>query len=288
THLFGDDRHVVLVEVGADRRPVGVRVLRAGDGGAVDGAPDSAGVLAAARSYKIYGRTALLHEGGDDDPHVLRLLDLTTGKDVWKREYDTKAVAVKSHDPDVCGMVKPTGEVDLLDPHTGRPVGAFKLDADRLADHLGPCRSAQLFADADRFFLVLDRSAARAGAVFGGNTPLRTAAVNGPMYCFLRATGERAWYADHHFDNQLLFLDRFADLPVLVAAQTALRPGAAGTEFRAVVVEKERGLLRFATTGPADGMNFQTMTVDPRNRTVEFVKPHNPRPLRIVVMPDNK
>ncbi|MBN9523556.1 PQQ-like beta-propeller repeat protein [bacterium] len=290
TQVFGDDRHIVLVELAADRRPVGVRVIRAGDGGTVDGAPDSADVLNAARSYRIYGSTVLLHETADDGPQVVRLLDLATGKDVWKRQYDAKAVAIKSHDAGVCGVVKSTGEVDLLDPQTGRPLGTFKLDADRLADHFGRCQAAQLFADADRFYLVLDRDRnavnARPNQFTPSNTPLRATPVNGPMYCFRRATGERAWYADSHFENQLLFLERFGDLPVLVAGQAAFVQGVGRTEFRAVVVEKERGLLRLAATGQPDGMTFQTMTVDPRNRTVEFLKPQGPRPLRIVVLPD--
>lgn len=294
THVYGDDRHVTLVEVGADRRPTGVRVLRASDGGVVDGAPDPGtlgATLSAARMYKVYGRTALLAEGADDEPKVLRLIDLATGADVWRREYDPRAVPVKSHDPEVAGMVRPTGEVDLVDPHTGRPLGAFKLDADRLADHLGRCRSAQLFADADRFYLVLDRDPARGAgmvATLGTNTQLRTAPVNGPMYCFRRATGERAWYADHHFENQVLILERFADLPVLVAAQSGIRAGVGGTEFRAVVVEKERGLLRLAMTTPYDGSTFQFVNVEPRTRTVEFLKTNTARPMRVVVMPDDR
>jgi hypothetical protein len=206
---------------------------------------------------------------------------------VWRRAYDDHAVAIRSHDPEFCGMVRATGDVDVLDPHTGRPVGAFKLDADRLADHLEPCRGAQLLADADRFYLVLDRNPA--GVVGRGmvvNTQLRTTPVNGPMYCFRRATGERVWYAEHHFENQQLFLERFADLPVLVAAQSGFRPGG-GTEFRAVVVEKDRGLLRLAVAHPDQvSTTFQSLTVDPRNRTVELARPQNPRPLRIVVMPE--
>ncbi|HYH68833.1 MAG TPA: hypothetical protein VD866_29340, partial [Urbifossiella sp.] len=261
THVFGDDQYVVLVEMTPGRQPAGVRVLRAGDGATVPGAPDSAAVLAAAKSYKVFGRTALLHEVDADDNQVLRLLDLTTGKNVWKRDYDDKAVAVKAHDIPLCGMVRGTGEVDLLDPHTGRPVGTFKLDADRLADHVGKSKGAQLFADATRFYLVLDRdrNAGGGGPInrfggYGGLLQLRSTPVDGPMYCFIRATGERAWYADHHFENQTLILDRFADLPVLVAGQTTMRPAGGQYEFRAVVVEKERGLLRFAQTVPDNSM----------------------------------
>ena len=294
THVFGDDRHVVLVEVDANRRPTGVRVLRAGDGATVPGAPDSAAVLAAAKSYKVFGRTALLHEVDVDGNQVLRLLDLTTGKDVWKRDYDDKAVAVKAHDVPLCGMVRGTGEVDLLDPHTGRPVGAFKLDTDRLADHVGKSKGAQLFADPTRFYLVLDRDRNAGGGgpinrfgVYGGVLPLRSTPVDGPMYCFVRATGERAWYADHHFENQTLILDRFADLPVLVAGQTTLRPAGGQFEFRAVVVEKERGLLRFAQTIQDNSQQpFQTVTIDPRNRSVEYFRPRNGQALRLVVLPD--
>lgn len=293
TRVYGDDQHVVLVEVGADGRPTGLRVLRASDGATVPGAPDSSAALTAARSYKVFGRTVLLHEVDEDDKQVLRLLDLTTGKDVWKRDYDEKAVAVKAHDIPLCGMVRGTGEVDLLDPHTGRPVGAFKLDADRLVDHMGKCSGAQLFADATRFYLVLDRqrNGGGPGAInrfgYGGVLQLRSAAVDGPMYCFIRATGERAWYADNHFENQVLLLDRFADLPVLVAGQTSLRPNGGQFEFKTAVVEKERGLLRFAQSQPDNqAIPFQTVTIDPRNRSVEFFRPRMGQALRLVVLPD--
>ena len=56
-------------------------------------------------------------------------------------------------------------------------------------------------ADPDRFFVVLDRDT---GGNRNRNQPyygysLRTHRINGPMYCFDRATGKLEW--EHKFNN---------------------------------------------------------------------------------------
>src|SRR5262245_42450219 len=119
TQVYGDARYVVLVEVGADKKPISAKVLRAVDGMPVEGGADAGPVLHAAKSFRIVGSRALLTDGGGDNPRVLRLYDLTTGKDVWKKEYDAKAVPVKSINPDWTGFAQPTGEIELLSVSTG-------------------------------------------------------------------------------------------------------------------------------------------------------------------------
>ena len=276
TQVYGDARHVLLVETSAvDRKPVSTKLVRAVDGVVVDGAPDSGRVLAAAKSYRVAGRTALLVEGGGDQPRVVRLLDLATGKDVWRKEYDAKAVPVRAQNPDWTGVVKPSGEVELLAAATGRAVATLKLDPARLADHLPGCNEAQVFADADRYYVVLDRDAARpAGAagrpfqVYGFG--LRTQRINGPLYCFDRAAGHRLWYYEGDVvENQSLVLERFADLPVLVAAaQGADKNGA--VVYRVVVIEKDRGRLLLNGAVQHNGNFFQNMTVDQKNGTIDL------------------
>jgi len=271
THIYGDAGYILLVETGPDRRPVSTKLLRAVDGMPADGAPDAGKVLAAATSYRVYGRNVLLSEGKGDRPHVLRMYDTLTGKDLWRKEYDAKAIPVRAIDPEWTGFVKPTGDVEILVARTGKPAGTFRLDEKYLAEHLKGCAEAQLFDDPERFFLTLDRGGAggrNRRVVYGGNT-VRTHAVNGPMYAFDRATGKRLWFKDDLLENQSLVMERFADIPVIAAAaQLPEKNGA--TLYRVVVIEKESGAVRFNKGITTNFGFFNSLTVDAKNGEVSL------------------
>ena len=96
-HIHGDGRYIVLVESGSDKKPVKATLLRATDGMPVEGSPDSGRVLASARSFIITGRFALLTEGTGDEPRVLRLYDLATGKDVWSASTTRRPFPSRDH-----------------------------------------------------------------------------------------------------------------------------------------------------------------------------------------------
>lgn len=286
THVYGDARYIVLVECGADRRPQATKLLRAVDGMTVEGAPNAGRILAAARSYHVYGHTVLLVEGAGDQPRVLRLYDLSSGKDVWRKEYDAKAVPIRSLNPDWTGVVKSTGEVEVLAVRTGQSLGAFQIDKNQVESHVNGCAEAKLLADAERFYLVLDRDGKARGA--GRRFPiynfsLRTHAVNGPMYCFDRTTGKRLWYLDDVLDNQSIVLERFADLPVIVAAAPMMDKNNTNI-YKVVVIEKERGMLRFNRAVPYTGNFFQVMTVDVKNGAIDLHR-HD---LRIHIFPEDE
>jgi outer membrane protein assembly factor BamB len=288
TQVYGDARYVVLVEYGTDRKPIATRLLRAVDGMPVEGAVDAGSALAAAKSFRLIGRTALLSDGGGDTPRVLRLYDLTTGKDVWRKEYDAKAVPVKPVNPDWTGFAQPNGEVELLAVATGETVAKFQIDTNKLDAHMKGCVQVQVLADPDRYYVVLDKDP-NTTAVTGGriismyNYALRTHRVNGPMYAFDRGTGKRLWCQDEVFENQLVVLEQFADLPVIlgIAAQND-RNG--GNSYRVVAVEKERGLLRFNKPVTFNGYYFQSLQVDLKNGTVDLHR----QDLRIHVAPDTE
>lgn len=287
THVYGDARYVLLVETNLERKPVATKLVRAVDGMTVEGAPDVGRVLAAAKSYRVFGRTVLLSEGTGDQPRVLRLFDISTGKDVWRRDYDAKAVPVRSLNPEWTGFVKPTGEVELLATRTGLPAGNLKLDEARLAAHLSGCVEAQLLSDNDRFYIVLDRDGAAGGPAARRfpvyNFSLRTHRVNGPMYCFDRATAARQWYVEDVLDNQSVVLERFADLPVVIAAsQMAEKNGQ--VVYKVVVIEKERGMLRLNRGVNNNGNFFQNMSVDTKNGTIDLHR----YDMRIHIRPDDE
>jgi len=275
TRIYGDSRYILMVELDANSTtPASMKLVRAVDGMTVDGYKDPTNALKAAKSYKMYGRTALLSEE-TGDKKILRLLDLATGADVWKREYDAKSITIKSHRPEWCGFVKSNGEVDILATSTGQPVAKFALDPKYGAGHLTGATEAQLFADSDRFYVTLDRPAlGQAQAIRRNlqyNYSLKTVMVNGPMYAFEQSSGNRLWFVDGVFENQWLMQERFGDLPVLIAAAPSFdRNGNQSNQYKVVVVEKDQGAVRFNSAFPNVNQYFQSMTVDLKNGEINL------------------
>lgn len=289
TQLYGDSRYIVLVETESNRRPVAARVLRAVDGLPVEGSGDSGRALTNARSYQILGRNALLTEGTGGQPRVLRLFDLGTGKDVWKKEYSARAIPIKSHNSDWAGFVKPNGEAEIIETRTGNTLATLKIDEKNLETDLKPAGQAQLLADAERFYLILDRdpsaNSSNGTSRLGTANMLRTVNVNGPIYAFDRGTGKRLWwYGDGLLENQQLVLDRFSEMPVIIAAAPMMqRVNNSPTQVHPVVViEKARGRLLFDKSVVFDHQNFMNLTVDHKNGTIDLRKQNS----RIAIMPD--
>jgi outer membrane protein assembly factor BamB len=254
----------------------------------VEGSPDSGRVLAAAKSYQIYGRHALLTEGTADQPRVLRLYDLATGKDVWARKYDAKAVPIKSVTGEWTGYIKPTGEAEIVQVQSGQVVATLQIDPKNLETDLKPCHEAQILADTDRFYLFLDRdpsapstNGTRRQMVY--NNTLRTHKVNGPLYAFDRGSGKRLWhYGDGLFENQMVILEQFGELPVIMAASPIMGSNGQMT-YHVVVLEKARGKLIFDRPVQYNGNFFQNLTVNLKNGTIDL----NRFDTRIVISPDD-
>ncbi len=93
--------------------------------------------------------------------------------------------------------------------------------------------------------------------------------MNGPLYCFDRASGQRRWFYDDLLENQMLVLEQFADLPVVIAAAPQMdRNGVAS--YRVVIIEKDRGRLVYNGGMTGNVNQFQNMTVDPKNGTIDL------------------
>jgi outer membrane protein assembly factor BamB len=289
TQLYGDARYLVVVETDAAKKPVSVKLLRATDGMVVDGSPDSGRVLAGARTFHLHGHTALLGEGTGDQPRTLRLYDLATGKDVWKKTYDPKAVPIKSMTGEWAGYVRPNGEAEVIEVATGKVAATLRIDEKNIETDLKPARDAQVFADADRFYLFLDRDPALPATnntrrVPMYNNTLRTVAVNGPLYAFDRATGRRLWtYGNGLLENQMLILEQFAELPVIIAAGPVQRVDNNQQLYQVVIIEKARGKLIFEKPVPNNGNFFHNLNVNLKNGTIDL----NRFDIRIEIKPDD-
>lgn len=288
TQLLGDGRYVVLIELDANRKPLSTKLLRAVDGMAVEGAPDVGKVLAEARSYKLFGRYALLASGTGDQPRTLRYYDVATGKDVWKKEFDAQAIPITAPlDASLCGFVKGDGTAELYSVQNGDLVAKLKIDEKNREAQIKACNGAQVFADADRFYLILDRDPSL-GSTNGTRSAnqtqqVRSVKVNGPLYAFDRATGKRLWAFADILENQHLIIEQFADLPVLMASSLIMRDGTNRYNTTVVVIEKERGKLVFDKDLIQNG-TFFNVTVDHKNGSVSL----NRHDLRIHITPDEQ
>lgn len=289
TSLHGDGRYLVLIDTDASTfKPVSTKLIRAVDGIQVEGSPDSGDLLKNAQSYRIFGRHALLAAGGDGQPRVLRLYDLATGKDVWKKEYEAKAVPITSPlNADWTGFIKPDGTAEVFSVRTGETVATLKIDAKNLEAHVTPCVGAQVLADNDRFYLILDRdpSAASTNGTrpvnIYNNAMLRSQKVNGPIYAFDKGSGKRLWLYEGLLEHQWLVLEQFNDLPVIMASAPVMNANNSYSHA-VVVIEKERGKLILEKSVVYNGNLFQTLTVDAKNGTISM----NRYDTRILIQPD--
>lgn len=288
TQIYGDARYIVLLETDAQRKVVSTKLIRAVDGMVVENSPDSGRVLADAKSFKLYGRHALLSSGSGDQPRVLRLYDMATGKDTWKKEYDAKAIPISAPlNSEWTGFVKSDGTAEIFSVKTGETITTLKIDEKNVEAHLKSCIGAQVLADPDRFYLILDRDPS-AGSTNGtrpvpvyNNYMLRSQKVNGPIYAFDRGTGKRQWVYADVLENQWLVLEQFADLPVLIAAAPVMRENNQ-YQHAVVVIEKERGRLIFDKSVVYNGNFFQNLHVDQKNGTISM----NRYDTRVYITPD--
>jgi outer membrane protein assembly factor BamB len=281
--VFGDARYVFLID------GTNSRVLRAVDGTPVEGVKDFAPAFTGPDRVAVLGRHILLSEGGSKG-RTLRLHDPLTSEDVWRKEYATPgAMLLKTLDPELTGALTPDGKFEVLEARTGRPLFQGSLDDDRVDAHLKNASGAVavnnpvLLADADRFYLFLNRPSE--GRVFyGGFSMIRSLPVNGVAYGFDRATGRRLWFTEQLFENQSVLLERFDDLPCIVAA--AIRPDEVTKtvqEYKVAVLDKQLGKLRYYK-GHSQNQPFVSVIPDPKTRAVEFYR----YDLRLRIVPDEE
>jgi outer membrane protein assembly factor BamB/tetratricopeptide (TPR) repeat protein len=271
--VFGDARYLFLIETSAAGTTA--KVLRAVDGSVIEGIPDFAYLYASPGRIAILGRMILLQEGGGDSPRTLRLYDPIRGQDVWSRKYPADSVILTTHDPRHTGCLIPDGRFEVLNAETGELIFQAALDADRIDEHLKDSAGAMavnepfLIMDSEQVYLFLNRMTPqnRNPARFGFSM-LKTQSINGAVYGFDRATGKRLWFYNGPFNNQLLILDRFNDLPVLIAAA----PGADEDQvikYQIVVLDKRLGKLKYRNGHPQNG-TFVAMYSDPKSQSYEL------------------
>ncbi len=273
-HIFSDEDHVYVVEVDTAGNPSATRAFRAYDGVTVR-VPDFTAVYA--KRVRLVGRNVLASTTDARNQLSLRLYDVAAGKDLWSQNYPAGSLPLNAVEGDYAGAVEPNGRVHVTDLRSGKEV----LSAEMKAEHLAGVQQLHLLADADYFYVACVKPTDGNITAFGGvrsnlmpGTGMRALPVNGEVYAFAKGGTKYKWYAS--MPDQMLVLDRFEELPVLLFTSTYQQwviNGAARhvkQETKAASIEKRTGKRLYDNPNLPNGMQFHTLHVDARAGTVDF------------------
>ncbi|MCS6851901.1 MAG: PQQ-like beta-propeller repeat protein [Gemmataceae bacterium] len=284
THVFGDDQYLFLVEMSAEDRAIGSRVVRASDGVSVPAAPFFE--LYQSR-LSVLGRRLLTHENAGNGKTRLRLYDIVAGQDLWRRELPPGTIILRSEDPDLVGFVEPATDADGTRKVLVFDLRGLKevLSADLRKEHVEKIHEGHLLTDPDQVYVALNRAPDQNAGVRGGGGPwanvnfgLRTIPVNGAVYAFDRGSGQLNWIRDD-LTNQMLIVDQFKELPIAlfsVRYQELINNGPNRFGAQQVVlvksVDKRSGKLllneRWTNTGYQP---FHALNVDVRSGIIDLI-----------------
>jgi outer membrane protein assembly factor BamB len=223
THLFGDGQYVFMVDVNGEGLPSSAaRAIRAEDGVAVP-VPDFTEPYQ--RKLRVVGRTILARDELPQGEQVMRLYDVYSGKDLWKKTFPPSSIVLKADDHDLAGVIEPNGTTTVFDVRNQKEVLRASLDwrevldgrETSIASVLDKVTDAHLVADRNHYYIALNKPAGGDSPVTGfwPNTYLmRSLPVNGMVYAFDKGTGTPRWANDVHC--QMLVLEQFSDLPMLL------------------------------------------------------------------------
>jgi outer membrane protein assembly factor BamB len=267
--VFGDERHVYVVDAGTADAPINppkVQALRAQDGVSVP-VPDF-GPLYAKRLWAL-GRSLLVSEDGAAGRRF-RLYDVQTGQDVWQRTFAAGSLVLKSEDPHLTGVLEPDRKLTLLDARTGDVL----LTAAVPGDPADRPEEGHLVADADHYYVALNRkSEERMQSSSNFSYGIRSLKVNGPVVALGRVSGQLEWVCDF-LPHQWLLLEQMSDLPLLLFTSSYSKFGNAGAErlgVKVTGVDKRTGKLLYDKEF-STGSQFLAVTANPRDGIIELLR----------------
>lgn len=275
TSMLGDGEFVFLYDVNPDGGVSPVRCYRAADGVEVQ-VPDSSNAFTNVKRAKFYGRRVLAFDD-EAGKKAVRLYDLYTGKDIWKKDLGADGWQLRSEDDDYAGYVTAAGEIVVLNAADGKEVFKSKIDEAKKGQHLEKVNDAVLFADGERFFVMLNRPSEGKNQ-FGFNPvftqAIKAVKVNGHMYAFERSTGKRLWYTDEQLEDQNVSTEQFADIPIILAANNFVKVAANGAiesqNQKFIALDKQTGKLKYYKVSPNQGQYYSIIT-DPKTGTIEVL-----------------
>jgi outer membrane protein assembly factor BamB len=215
SHVFGDDRHVYLVDL-RDGGPPSTRVFRAADGASVTGVPEFGSIFQ--HRQRLDGSHILAAEPRAGKT-LVRLYDIPSGKDLWHKECPTASLMLSCEEPHQGGVVQPDGTVIVLDLQSGREIVTTHIEPQDIERAQG----ASLVQDDAQYYLAIngprDGNLAWAGSAFQAGAGPRCVPVNGKIYAFDRETGKVNWESlPISSPPEMLVVDQFRELPFLLLA----------------------------------------------------------------------
>ena len=293
TRVFGDETHLYLVESSEGAAGSG-RVLRAADGMEI-AAPDFGNVYQ--NRLRLLGRT-ILASVPTRDGLVVKLYDIPTGKDIWAKTFDPKAIVLQTEDHGLTGVIEPGGKVIGLEVASGREIlNASVLHGRVTAEDVKTLKDPLLLQDAEHFYIALNRpieGTKVAGGVLANNfnNGLRCATVNGWFVALHKLPGrrmvgetERSWKSgDFHWhsykplDNQMVILEQFQQMPILLFSaryNELINGGAGGNRWVSMTqsIDKRSGKMVFdpGAKPSNSAAQFYAFNLDLKNGTLNMI-----------------
>jgi outer membrane protein assembly factor BamB len=277
SHLFGDEDIIFVVEM-SEHGPLSTKAMRASDGVSVK-VPDFTAVYA--KRLRVLGNLLLLSETDVTTAPTLSLYDVKTGKTLWKEKFGAGARVLQSEDPYLTGVLDGSGRLRVVDLRSVKTVLDTKLPSSLSIDKSS---AVHLLSDGKYFFIAFSDSNDVGAAAFAAVQPmlmsgsgLRGQPVNGPVCCF-RDDGKLNWYTV--VNHQILVLEQFADLPVVLFASRSQRmgpgalprPGSMNQVVSSVsAYEKQTGKLKYLNENVPSNIFFHSLNVDTRAGRVDFI-----------------
>ncbi|HYV37265.1 MAG TPA: hypothetical protein VE988_16275, partial [Gemmataceae bacterium] len=277
TEIFGDDQHIYYVET-AEGAAVGAgRCLRASDGAPVD--VTDFGFFYRNKQRIFAGRQILTSEPNGKTV-TMRLHDVPTGKELWKRTFANDPAVLTTDDPHQCGVIeRETGKLTLLEALTGQEIVVANMKQYRVSDaDLKGLNNPVLVDDGEQFFVALNTKDNPSGVVnntlsnnFSSFTPCLP--VNGWLCCLDRK-GEFQWHGIDRFNNQFIIVEQFRSLPILLFASRWVeqKDGSAHRKARAFSISKTDGSAIWSFERDGDGRpTYFSFNVDLKGGTVNMI-----------------
>lgn len=295
TRVFGDDQFIYLVDVNGSNA-TGGRALRASDGSLVE-VPDFS--IHYQHRLRVRGRHILAATPLAAET-VLRLHDARTGRDVWKKSFAPRSTVVQTENPDLTGIIEPDGTLTALEVSTGKELLRTSVLQYRISkEDVNNLQDPLLLEDDDHFYLALNQpidASVVGGGVLANNfaNGIRCARVNGWFCAFHRADGqgtengqpvtwkkgEMRWHSYAPISNQLIVLEQFRELPVLlftVRYHELFKGGVGGSRWVSVTqsINKLDGRMVYDPLTPrvTNGMapQFFTFKVNRQAGTIDMI-----------------
>ncbi len=306
TRVFGDEQYLCLIEE-SDGKVGSGRVVRAIDGSTVK-ALDFGSLYQ--NRVGLDGRKILAAMPGAE--LTVKMTDVVTGKDLWSHSFPGKSVVLKSENPGLTGVIDPKGRIVVIDTQTGRlALDASVLKGQVEQDDVARLSEPLLLADRAHFYVALNRpiddKKAASGILSNFANGLRCRQVNGWMLAYFRADGQHKvdgklqnhkkgdfhWHSFQRIENQLVVVEQFESLPVLLftarhqesgAGQPNMPPGMmvpglvlGNARYVSVTksLQRSNGKEIYDPARPPAGNFsipvFATMSIDPREGTINLI-----------------